>query len=236
MIGGFIIGGSMPKKVLITARGPSLSAFGVAGAMANPTMDLYAGQTLIATNNDWGTAANAAEVQATGVAPTSPVESAILATLNPGAYTAIVSGVGGSTGVGIVEVFEQDTPENPLVNISSRAQVQTGDNVMIGGFIIYGDSPKTVLVTARGPSLAPFGITNPLANPMLQLYSGQTLVASNDDFGTATNLAQIQATGVAPTNALESAILITLNPGAYTAIVSGVGGATGVGIVEVFAQ
>ena len=104
------------------------------------------------------------------------------------------------------------------------------------GFVITGDSPKSVLITARGPSLAAFGITNALANPNLQLVAGQTVIASNDDFGTSTNLTQIQATGNAPTNPLESAILITLNPGNYTAIVSGVGGATGVGIVEVFAQ
>jgi hypothetical protein len=236
MIGGFVISGATPKKVLITARGPSLTAFGVAGAMANPTMQLFSGQTLVAANDDWGTEANAAEITATGIAPTNPLESALMVTLNPGAYTAIVSGAGGGSGVAIVEVFEQDKPDIPLINISTRGQVQTGDNVMIGGFVIQGDTPKTVLITARGPSLIPFGIPNALANPSMQLFSGQTLIASNDDFGTAPNLAQIQATGVAPSNALESAILITLNPGAYTAIVSGVGGGTGVGIVEVFAQ
>ncbi|MBE0528933.1 MAG: hypothetical protein IH629_07010, partial [Thermoleophilia bacterium] len=236
MIGGFVIGGALPKKVLITARGPSLAAFGVTGAMANPTMQLFSGQTVIAANDDWQTNANAAEIGATGIAPASPLESALMVTLNPGAYTAIVSGLGGGTGVGIVEVFERDRPEIPLVNISTRGQVQTGDNVMIGGFIIQGDAPQTVLITARGPSLTPFGITNALANPSLQLFSGQTLIGANDDFGTAPNLAQIQATGVAPTDAFESAILVTLDPGAYTAIVTGVGGVTGVGIVEVFAQ
>ena len=156
-------------------------------------------------------------------------------TLSPGPYTAIVSGAGGSTGVGIVEVFEVDSLTSPLVNIATRGQVLTGDDVMIGGFIIQGGGPQTVVVRARGPSLTALGVPNALANPTLSIYSGQTVIATNDDFGTAANLAQLQASGFAPSNANESAILITLNPGAYTAIVSGVGGTTGVGIVEVFA-
>jgi len=114
--------------------------------------------------------------------------------------------------------------------------VQTGDNVMIGGFVIEGTEPKTVLIRANGPSLAAFGVQGALANPRLQLNSGQTVVASNDDWQSASNASAIQATGLAPTNPLESAILMTLNPGAYTAIVSGVNGGTGVGIVEVFAR
>ena len=177
-----------------------------------------------------------AEIQASGFAPVNAKESAILSTLNPGAYTAIVSGVGGGTGVGIVEVYELDRPEIPLINISTRGKVLTGDNVMIGGFIIQGDSAKTVLIRAVGPNLANFGVTGVLANPKLQLYSGQTVIASNDDWGTATNASAITATGLAPANPLEAAILITLQPGAYTAIVSGADGGSGVGIVEVLAQ
>src|SRR6185436_9954038 len=130
------------------------------------------------------------------------------------------------------------TVTNPahLANISTRMQVLTGDDVMIGGFIIVGSTPKTVVVRARGPSMIPTGVTNPLVNPKLDLYSGQTVIASNDDFGAAANLAQLQASGFAPAAAdtAESAIMITLDPGPYTAIVSGVGGTTGVGIVEVF--
>jgi len=140
------------------------------------------------------------------------------------------------TGVGIIEVFEVDHPEIPLINISTRGQVLTGDNVMIGGFVIQGSSPQTVIIRASGPSLAAAGIASPLANPVLQLFSGQTVIASNDDWGTAANAATLSASGFAPGNALESAILITLAPGAYTAIVTGAGGSTGVGIVEVFAQ
>jgi murein DD-endopeptidase MepM/ murein hydrolase activator NlpD len=242
MIGGFIVGGTLPKKVLITARGPSLTAYGVTGALANPKLELYAGQAKILENDDWQTngAAVIAEIQATGIAPASAQESALMATLNPGAYTAVVSGVGGGTGVAIVEVFEQDRPDAPLVNISTRGQVQAADRVMIGGFIVQGDSHRQVLVTARGPSLAPYGIANPLANPRLEIFSGQTKLFENDDWqvqaGGASAVAAIQATGVAPTDPKEAALLVTLPPGAYTAIVSGVGGVTGVGIVEVFAR
>jgi len=235
-IGGFVISGSSPKKVLVTARGPSLAALGVPGTLANPVLQLFSGQTVVASNDDWGTNTNAAEIQATGFGPTNAQESALLVTLNPGPYTAIVTGTGGATGVGIVEVFEVDQPAVPLVNLSTRGLVLTGDNVMIGGFIVTGSGPRKVLVTARGPSLAALGVPGTLANPLLQLYSGQTVIASNDDWGSNANASEIQASGVAPTNPQESALLVTLNPGAYTAIVSGVGGATGIGIVEVFAQ
>ena len=236
MIGGFIIGGTTSKKVLVRAVGPNLANYGVAGVLLDPSLQLFSGQTPIASNDDWGSAINKAEIQASGFAPVNGKESAILGTLNPGAYTAIVSGMGGGTGVGIVEVYELDQPQIPLINISTRGKVLTGDNVMIGGFIIQGDSAKTVLIRAVGPNLLNYGVTGVLANPKLQLYSGQTVIASNDDWGTSTNAADITATGLAPVNPLESAILITLQPGAYTAIVSGADGGTGVGIIEVFAQ
>jgi hypothetical protein len=185
------------------------------------------------------------------------LESAILITLPPGPYTAIVNGVDGKTGVGLVEVFEADASTvSELSNISTRGFVQSGDDVMIGGLIIEGSAPATVLIRARGPSMsgAPFFVPGTLANPILQLFSGQDVIAQNDNWqdtpscngfvcGTA---AQIAATGLDPCQpnpgqttsptgcAQESAILITLPPGAYTAIVSGVGGATGVGLVEAF--
>ena len=236
MIGGFIIGGSSAKTVLIRAAGPNLANYGVSGVLADPKLDLYSGQTVIASNDNWGSAANVAAIQASGLAPVNALESAILTALAPGAYTAIVSGNTAGTGVGIVEVYEIDSPGAPFTNISTRGQVRTGDNVMIGGFIIQGSSSQTVLIRAVGPNLANYGVADVLANPKLQLYSGQTVIASNDDWGTSSNAAAIQATGLAPVNPLESAILITLAPGAYTAIVSGVNSGTGVGIVEVFAQ
>jgi hypothetical protein len=236
MIGGFIIGGSTPKTVVVRARGPSLSAQGVPGVLANPLLQLFSGQTQIAVNDNWQEAANAAQLQASGFAPADAMESAILVTLSPGAYSAIMTGVGSTTGVGLIEVFELDHPEVPLLNIATRARVLTGDDVMIGGFIIQGDAPQTVVVRARGPSMRAQGVADPLANPVLQLFSGQTQLAVNDNWQDAANASQLQASGFAPADALESALLVTLNPGAYTAIVTGAGGTTGVGIVEVFAQ
>ena len=236
LIGGFIIGGAEPKTVVVRARGPSLIPFGVANALANPRMDLYSGQTVIASNDDWGSATNASAIQASGFAPSNAQESAILTTLAPGAYTAVVSGTGNATGVGIIEVFEVDRAEIPLLNISTRGQVLTGGDVMIGGFIIQGEQPQTVVIRARGPSLAPFGITNALQDPVLQLFAGQTVIASNDDWQASADAAVIQSSGFAPADAREAVIRVTLPPGAYTAIVSGKNGGTGVGIVEVFAQ
>ena len=235
MIGSFIIGGPGTKTVVMRARGPSLAEFGVPGTLQNPVMQLYSGQVAIATNDDWEQAPNKATIQASGFAPKYPRESAIYTTLSPGPYTAIVSGFGGTTGVGIFEVFEVDAVTTPLVNIATRGQVLTGDNVMIGGFIIQGSGPQTVLVRARGPSLATFGVPGTLSDPTLELYSGQTLIASNDDWRTAANSGSVQAGGNAPPDDRESAILVTLAPGAYTAIVRGKSGQTGVGIVEVFA-
>ncbi len=268
MIGGFIINGTTTKQVLIRARGPSLVAFGVSDTLANPTLRLYSGQTVIAQNDNWQdasqcasgyTCGGATEIQATGkdpcsVTPTScTLDSAILITLPPGRYTTILSGVGGGTGVGIVEVFNLDTSTLPkLVNISTRGQVMTGDSVLIGGFIIgSGSTPKTVLIRARGPSLSALGVSGAMANPTVQLYSGQTVIAQNDNWQdppqcasgyTCGGATEIQATGKDPcsvttttTNCtLDSAILITLPPGPYTAILRGVNNGTGVGIVEIF--
>lgn len=238
MIGGFIAGGTGAgsKNVIVRARGPSLSSQGVTGVLANPLLQVFSGSTSLASNDDWQVGPGAAAVQSSGLAPGNPQEAAVPMTLTPGAYTALVSGVSGTTGVGIVEVFELDNPAIPLTNISTRGLVQTGNNVMIAGFVIAGNSPLTVVVRARGPSLAQSGLTGVLGNPVLQLFSGSTSVAINDDWQLAANSSAIQLSGFAPSNPLESAILITLNPGAYTAVVSGAGGtSTGLAIVEVFA-
>jgi len=236
LIGGFIIQGAAPKTVVVRARGPSLAPFGIVNFLSNPQLQLFSGATPIAVNDDWQQAANAAALSATGFAPADASEAAILTTLAPGAYTAIVSGVGRATGVGIVEVFEVDLPDVPLANISTRGSVLTGDDVMIGGFVIQGDQPQTVIVRARGPSLAGFGVADALTDPVLQLFSGAAVIASNDDWQASADAAAVQAAGFAPSDTREAVIRITLNPGAYTAIVSGKGGATGVGIIEVFAQ
>ncbi len=238
LIGGLVIQGTASKTVVLRARGPSLVAAGVANPLANPVLQLFSGSTPIASNDDWGAAPNAAQITASGFAPSDVRESAIMTTLAPGAYTAIVTDAAGGSGVGLIEMFEVDHPERPLAAISTRAQVLTGDNVMIGGFIIQGTAPQTVIVRARGPSLAAAGVTGVLANPTLQLVrsSDQAVIAANDDWQDDPNAAEIAARGFAPGDALESALLVTLAPGAYTAVVSGVGGTSGVGIVEVFAQ
>lgn len=232
LIAGFILAGSQPKTVVVRARGPSLRQFGVQNPSTYTQLRLHSGDGRVI-----GQASGAYQLEdliATGFA-VGPYEAALLMTLPPGAYTVVV---GGDPGVAIVEVFEVDRPESPLINISTRGQVLTGEDVMIGGFVIHGSSPQTVVVRARGPSLAPFGITNPLADPMLQLVrsSDMAMIAVNDDWGTAANSATLAASGFAPSVASEAAILITLEPGAYTAIVTGGNGGTGVGIVEVFAR
>ncbi len=247
-IAGFVIDGSTSKTVLLRALGPSLSSFGIPNALANPLLRLLSGASVIARNDDWQgdttrepndgpiNRGSASTIQSIGLAPSDPRESAILMTLPPGAYTAIVSGVAGATGVGLVEVYEIDHSDVPLINISTRGRVQTGFDMMIGGFVIQGTSPQTVVVRAIGPSLANYGITGSLANPYLELVrmSDNATIATNDDWGSASNAAQISSSGFAPTNSLESAIMMTLAPGAYTAVLSDVGGGTGVGLVEVY--
>jgi hypothetical protein len=187
----------------------------------------------VLVNDDWQTDVNAAELQASGFAPGHPKESAILATLNPGGYTAIVSGATRTTGVGIVEVYELDHPDVPVIGISTRGQVQTGNNVMIGGFIIQGDSAQTVVIRARGPSL---GVAGALADPTLTIVpaAGGTVLV-NDNWQTDANATLLEASGFAPGHPKESAILTTLPPGAYTAIVKGVNDTTGVALVEIYA-
>jgi hypothetical protein len=239
LIGGFIIGGAGAKRVAIVATGPSLTQYGITNALANPTLTLVrqSDQAVMATNDDWQSAANSAQLTAAGFAPSNALESAILIDLAPGAYTAIVSGAGNGTGVGVVAVYEVDHPEYPLVNISTRGQVLTGNDVMIGGFIIFGTTSQTVAVVATGPSLTQYGIANALANPTLTLVrsSDQSVIATNDDWQTDASASQLQSLGFAPSNPLESAILVTLPPGAYTAILSGKNGGTGVGIIGVYA-
>ena len=229
MIAGFIIQGNGPKTVVVRARGPST---GVPGALADPTLTLVpsAGGTTL-TNDDWQNNFNAVALQASGFAPGNPKESAFLVTLNPGAYTAIVHGVGGTTGIAIVEVYELDNDsDSSFFGISTRALVQPGDDVMIAGFIIEGP-PQTFVIRARGPSM---GIAGALANPSLILVPASGPTVTNDDWGSAANGATLAASGFAPADSKESAILVTLGPGAYTAIVNLERGATGVGIVEVY--
>jgi hypothetical protein len=243
MIGGFIVSGNVPKTVLVRALGPTLGGLGVSGALADPVLILTTSQgAVLGTNNDWQvgrTPQEIADIQATGLAPPDDLEPAILITLPPGAYTAIVSGSGGGTGVGLIEAYAVDAdPDAWLSNVSTRGFVGTGDGQQIGGFIIDGTEPKTVLVRSLGPTLGGLGVSGALANPVLALTtSGGTILDTNDDWQagrTPQEIAAIQATGLAPPDGLEPAILITLPPGAYTAIVSGAADGTGVGLVEVY--
>ncbi len=250
LIAGFIIQGSVPKKVIIRAAGPSLTQFGVPGALANPQLELHDPNGTIGRNDDWQTTQaggvitsdQSAEIQTSGYAPRDGAESAIIATLAPGSYTAIVQGVNGGTGVGIVEVYDLSANNGAiLANISTRGFIETDDNVMIGGFIVV-TQPTRVLIRATGPSLQAYGVSNALSNPQLELHDAKGTIARNDDWQTtqtggvitSDQSAAIQNSGLAPSDGAESALIATLAPGAYTAIVQGVSATSGVGVVEVF--
>src|SRR5262245_21062369 len=253
VIGGFIIQGAEAKRVVIRAIGPELTQYGVPNALANPTLELHDGTgALIASNNNWVatiiggiiTSDQVAAIRASGYAPGDPRESAMIVNLPPGNYTAIVHGVANTTGVALAEVYDlTPAPDSLLGNISTRAFVQTGDNVMIGGVIVQGTEPRRVIVRAIGPELSQYDVPNPLADPTLELHdSTGALIASNDNWQhtiiggiiTRNQVAAIRASGHAPGDPRESAIIGDLPPGNYTAIVRGVSNATGVALVEVY--
>jgi hypothetical protein len=253
VIGGFIVQGTGPKKVVIRAIGPELTQHGVPNALANPTLELHDHTgALIASNDNWGTTIiggiitmnQVAAIRASGYAPSDPRESAMIVNLPPGNYTAILRGVNNTIGVALVEVYDlSPAPDSILANISTRAFVQTGDNVMIGGVIVQGTQPRRVILRAIGPELTQYGVSDALADPTLQLYdSNETLIASNDNWQhtiiggviTRNQAVDIRNSGYAPTDPRESAIIATLPPGNYTAIVRGVNNTTGVGLVEVY--
>ena len=232
-IGGFIVTGTQAKQVVVRALGPSLP-FG--GVLADPVLELHdASGGTIASNDNWQESANQQAIIDAGFAPSNESESAILMTLEPGLYTAIVQGVGATTGVALVEAYDLDrTVDSKLANISTRGFVQTGDNVMIGGLIILGDTDSDVLVRAIGPALADVGVDGALEDPILELHDKDgSLIVSNDDWKT-TQQTDIEATGLAPSDDRESAILATLSPDSYTAIVRGKDDTTGIALVEVY--
>jgi hypothetical protein len=253
MIGGFIIQGTGPKRVIIRAIGPELTQYGITDALANPRLELHNGTgALIATNDDWQTTIlggiitsnQVSDIQNSGHAPTVASESAIIADLQPGNYTAIVRGVNNTAGVALVEVYDLNSgASSSLGNISTRSFVQTGEHVMIGGFIVQGTGPKRVIIRAIGPELTQYGIADALANPRLELHNGTgALIATNDNWQTtilggiitSNQVSDIQNSGHAPTAASESAIIADLQPGNYTAIVNGVNNTAGVALVEVY--
>ncbi|MEY2489630.1 MAG: hypothetical protein QOC70_1572 [Verrucomicrobiota bacterium] len=236
-IGGFIITGNAPKHVILRAIGPSLTQYGVPGALADPVMELHGpGAFATITNDNWRDT-QAAEIKATFIPPSNLLESAIVATLAPGAYTAIVSGKNNTSGVALVEVYDLDhSPASTLANLSTRAFVSTADNIVIAGFLVNAVVNDRIAVRGIGPSLTALGVVNALANPTLELRDSNAalLVANNNWQDDPAQAAELTAAGLAPTNPLESGIAATLPPGLYTALLAGVNNGTGVGVVEVY--
>ncbi len=230
LIGGFIVQGTEPKKVVIRALGPSLP---LSGRLTNPVLSLYDSTGhLMATNDNWNALRQA--VLDTSLAPPDEREAVLVASLTAGAYTVIVNGADGSTGVGIVELYDLDSIHSRTANLSTRGRVESGDNVMIGGFIVGGDQTTKVVVRGIGPSLTANGVVNALPDPVLALHDGNgALIVENDDWRSLQEDAITQA-GIAPKDDRESAILATLQPGAYTAIVRGKDNGSGVGLVEIY--
>ena len=232
-IGGFIVRGTPAKRVIIRGVGPSLTT--VQGRLEDPALQLFNAQgQVIASNNDWRESQQAA-IQDSGLAPQNDKESAIIQTLNAGAYTAILRGNGDTTGVGLVEIYDLELGSGSrLANLSTRGQVQTGENVLIGGVLIRGAGTQRAVLRAIGPTLANSGVQNPLQDPTLELVdSNGNSIATNDNWRSSQE-AEITATGLAPADDRESAIVRDLTPGDYTAIVRGAGDSTGIGLVEFY--
>ena len=235
LIGGFIVSGTQPKKVLIRAIGPSLPLNGV---LADPTLELHDAihGTLLESNDNWVDSPNKQAIVDSGAAPMNDLESAIVTTLpaNNAGYTAIVRGVNSGTGIGVVEAYDLDTFANSkLANISTRGLVQTGDNVLIAGTIVVGQASQKVIVRAIGPSLL---VPGKLADPELELHdSNGALLEANDNWVDSPNKQAIIDSTIPPPNNAESAIVRTLTPGNYTAIVRGANDTTGIAVVEIYA-
>ena len=235
MIGGFIITGAEQKNVLLRAIGPSLS--GVQGALQNPSLELFQGSVFVASNDDWKQAQRTA-IEATGIPPTNDAESAILRKLGPGNYTVVLRGVNNASGVALVEAYDLDQAAGnaQLANISTRAFVQTGDKVLIGGVIIGpADAANSrVLIRAIGPSLRGSGVPAPLEDPMLELFNANGVPIGQNDNWRESQQDEITASGAPPTDDREAALIQNLPVGNYTAIVRGKIDGTGVGSVEVY--
>jgi hypothetical protein len=240
LIGGFILTGNAPKTVAVRGIGPSLVPFGISDALADPTLELHnSSGGLLGQNDNWqDDPASAAQLTALGLALQDPKESGMVATLqSPGSYTAILAGKNNGIGVGLVEIYDtHSAASSQLANISTRGFVLTGNDVMIGGFILGGSNNTRVVVRGIGPSLAQFGLSPVLANPTLELHDGNgALLISNDDWqDDPVSAAQLTALGLAPQDPKESGIFQSLPPGAFTAVLAGKNGGTGIGLVEIY--
>ena len=240
LIAGFIVTGNAPKDVVVRGIGPSLAAFGITNALADPTLELHGSDGgLIVQNDNWQEYPQGTQLTSLGLAPQDPKESGIVATLQPGtSYTAILAGRNDGTGVGLLEVYDNNqAADSQLANISTRGFVQTGNNVMIGGFILGGTHQNTgIVVRGIGPSLAQFGLNPLLADPTLELRdsNGALLVANDEWQDDPVQAAQLTARGLAPQDPRESGIFVSLPAGAFTAILAGKDGGTGIGLVEIY--
>ena len=234
MIGGFIISGGASKSIVIRALGPSLANQGVKSALADPVLELYdsTGQT-IAANDNWTSLPP--DTVPVGLEPSDPAESVVALSLPPGSYTAVLRGANSATGNALCELYDLEPENSSILNISTRGQVGNGDNVMIGGFIVGGTESSKVIIRAVGPSLTAAGVTGALPDPILELHNSDgSLIFQNDNWRSDQEQ-QIIDTTVPPSSDQESAIVATLTPGAYTAIVRGADNTTGVALVEVYA-
>src|SRR5882762_9472224 len=237
LIGGFIVTGPNPKSVVLRSLGPSLSGFGLSNVLSDPVLSVYnSSHTLIATNDNWQSDPNHFIVEANGLTPANLLESATVQTLAPGAYTVIVRGKDPTPGIGLVELYDLSPQSNStLKNMSTRGSVGTTDDVLISGFIVGDVDSATVVVRALGPSLAASGVSGVLSDPTLTIYdSTGSEIATNDNWQDNVNAIDVQRNGLAPPNASESALVLHLPAGAYTAIVSGANGGTGIGLAEVY--
>ena len=241
-IPGFVLSGTGTKQMLVRAVGPTLASFGVSGVLTDPRLSLMSGSTTVASNDNWLVADSATMTSVGAFALTAgSKDAALVAPLSPGAYTAPVTATDGGSGVVILEIYDASTSTtSSVVNASTRAFVGTGDSVLIPGFVVSGTGSLRLLIRAVGPTLANFGVTGALADPTLTLYRGTTALATNDNWGSATNAAEISATAAAvaafalPAGSRDAALVTTLPAGSYTAIVSGVGNTTGTALVELY--
>ena len=239
MIAGFIITGNSNKAVVLRGLGPSLSSFGISGLLLDPVLELHApDRSLITMNDNWKDSPQRSQIEGTVFQPTDDRESVILATLTPANYTAILTGKANTTGVGLVEVYDNNQGvDSQLGNISTRGFVQGGNNVMIGGFILGGNTNNTrIAIRGIGPSLSQFGLNNVLADPTLELHNanGTTLIVNDNWTDDATSAALLTANGLALKDPKESGIFTSLPAGQFTAILAGKNGGVGIGLVEIY--
>ena len=238
MIGGFIITGTVPKKVVMRGIGPSLGGSGLSDVLLDPVLELRSPGGLLASNDNWKDAQRS-QIEGTPFQPNDDREAVIMATLPPAAYTVVLAGQNQTSGLALVELYDNDgqVSDSALANISTRGFVRSGESVMIGGFILGSPTGNlNVAIRGLGPSLTQAGLSNVLADPTLELHNGDgVLLLSNDNWeDDSVSAAQLTATGLAPQAPNEAAIFTSLPPGAYTAILAGKNDGVGIGLVEIY--